>query len=52
MKNIYISLYIIWTIAVIAQQIYWVSIGYNLGSFIWAIIAIVLVPYIIYKALK
>ena len=52
-KKILLSIFaIIWTVGVIAQQIYWVSIGnYNTTSFIWAIIELSF-PYLIFKAVE
>ena len=52
-KKILLNIFaIIWTVGVIAQQIYWVSIGsYNTTSFIWAIIELSF-PYLIFKAVE
>ena len=42
----------IWTVSVLAQQIYWISINsYNITAFIIAIIEISL-PYIIFKIME
>ena len=43
---------IIWTVGVLAQQIYWISTNsYNIAAFIIAIMEISL-PYIIFKMMK
>ena len=43
---------IIWTVGVLAQQIYWISINsYNITAFIIAIVEISL-PYIIFKMME
>ena len=42
----------IWTVGVLAQQIYWISTNsYNIAAFIIAIIEISL-PYIVFKMMK
>lgn len=51
-KKILLSIFaIIWTVGVLVQQIYWISIGYNVASFIIAIIEMSL-PYIIFKIME
>lgn len=53
LKKILLGIFaILWTIGVMAQQIYWVSIGsYNAATFIWTIIELSF-PYLIFKALE
>ena len=51
-KILLIIFAIIWTIGVMAQQIYWVSMGsYNTATFIWTIMELSF-PYLIFKALE
>ena len=52
-KKILLSIFaVIWTVGVIAQQIYWVSIGsYNASAFIWTIMELSF-PYLIFKAVE
>lgn len=53
LKKILFSIFaIIWTIGVIAQQTYWISIGsYSIVAFIWALIELGLL-YIIFKMIE
>ena len=51
-KILLIVFTIIWTIGVIVQQIYWISMGsYNVAAFIWTIMELSF-PYLIFKALE
>ena len=51
-KLLFIIFAIIWTVGVLAQQIYWISINsYNITAFIIAIVEISL-PYIIFKMME
>ena len=51
-KKILLSIFaIVWTVGVLVQQIYWISISYNIVSFIIAIIEMSL-PYIIFKIME
>ena len=53
LKKILLSIFtLLWTIGVIAQQIYWISTNsYNIAAFIIAIIEISL-PYIVFKMME
>lgn len=53
LKKIFLSIFaILWTIGVIAQQIYWISnSGYNIITATWALIELSL-PYLIFNAIK
>lgn len=52
MKKVSILIYILWIIAVLIQQIYWITLGnYNLGSALWGLIAICL-PLILNKSIN
>ena len=53
LKKILLGIFaILWTIGVIAQQIYWISNGsYNIIAATWALIELSL-PYLIFNAIK
>lgn len=53
LKKILLSIFaLLWTIGVLAQQIYWIQTGgYSAIAFLWAIIELG-VPYLIFKAME